>query len=290
VNQKDMPKSQSYYVTNSDSLMNHALNAIAGDTILCAAGTFPVSIRFTNSGTPDNPIVIMGTDSQTVFKPQPGNGILFLSSRHSIHFSRITFDSSFASGAKIEDSSYDIAFSDCIFQNNVSDGLEIVDSDVRIVNCRFLRNALAGIRINGNGSGTPGAVVTNALVAHNTQNGIIVTAAPLTLLQSTISNNGKSGITLTTPAGDVVIKRSIVSFNAGAGLSGLWAAGTANLAVDSLDIFGNDSALSLSPPVAFTTWTSDPLFTDTSNNDYKAGIASEVYALEQQGIIVGYRP
>ena len=82
---------------------------------------------------------------------------------------------------------------------------------------------------------------------------------------------------------------SIISYNAGAGISGLWESGTTSLSLDSLDIFGNQSELSLNPAFAASYWTWDPIFTDRNADDYSLGAAGALYAMEQAGTVIGYR-
>jgi hypothetical protein len=276
-------------VADADTLSAKIFSASAGDTIVVAPGAYHVSLRFANNGTPDKPIVVIGSDSGSVLRAQPTLGILYLSAQHSIRFQRMTFDSSNASGAKIENGCTDIIYSDCVFMDNAFDGLEITDSDVRTSHCMFVRNGKAGIRINGDASGSHLVTVINALLAHNVQDGMTITAAPVDVSHSTISDNGGNGIAITTPAGTVGIRTSIISFNTGDGISGLWDAAAAQLSLDSLDIVSNQAALSLTPAVSPAYWTWDPMFPDRNAGDYSIGSASEIYRLEQQGTVIGYR-
>jgi Right handed beta helix region len=269
--------------------MAQALAAQAGDTIALSSGVFRVSLRFGNSGTADRPIVVAGTDSTTVLMPQPGLGILYISGQHSIRVSGVVFDSSNASGTKVENGSTDIVFDGCVFRNNALDGLEITDSDVRAAHCTFVRNGRAGITVNGDGSGAHTVVLDNVLSAHNVKEGMAVTAAPVSVTRATVSDNDSCGIGVTTPAGTVRIVLSIVSFNAGAGIAGLWSASAAQLSFDSLDVYSNLAAFDLSPVVSPQYFAWDPMFANRDLDDYAVGAASEIYGMEQQGIVVGYR-
>jgi hypothetical protein len=276
-------------VNDKDSLMNKAFTAKPGDTIVLAAGTYPVSLRFGNSGTIERPIVIVGTDSSSVVRAQPGQGILYISGQHSLRLSHIVFDSSFASGAKIENGSTDIVFSDCVFLDNVFDGLEITDSDVRVTNCKLLRNTKAGIRISGDATARYTVTADNVLCAHNTQEGVVIVAAPASITRSTISDNGGSGIAITSPAGAVRVAASIISFNAGAGIYGQWDSAAAQITLDSLDLFSNQQAITLVPVLAPAYWAWDPMFSDRNTDNYSIGAASEIYNMERQGIVIGFR-
>jgi hypothetical protein len=276
-------------VADKDTLMKSIFAATAGDTIALAGGTYPVSLRFGNSGTAARPIVVKGFDSSSVVQAQPGQGILYISGQHSIRFSQIVFDSSFASGVKIENGSSDIAFDNCIFRNNDYDGLEITDSDVRVTNCMFLRNTKAGIRISGDATGRYSVTADNVLCAHNLQEGVAIIAAPASIAHSTISDNGASGIVITSPAGAVRVAASVISFNGGAVVSGQWDSTVAHIALDSLDIFSNQQPLALVPAVSPAYWTGDPMFSDRGADNYSIGPASEIYSMEQLGIIIGYR-
>ena len=276
-------------VADKDTLMKSIFAATAGDTIALAAGTYPVSLRFGNSGTAARPIVVRGYDSNSIVQAQPGLGILYISGQNSIRFSQIVFDSSFASGVKIENGSSDIAFDNCIFRNNDFDGLEITDSDVRVTNCMFLRNTKAGIRISGDATARYAVTADNVLCAHNLQEGVAIIAAPASLAHSTISDNGASGIAITSPAGAVRVVYSIISFNLGAGVSGQWDSTAARITLDSLDIFSNQQPLVLVPAVSPAYWTGDPMFADRGADNYSIGPASEIYSMEQLGIIIGFR-
>jgi hypothetical protein len=288
VNQPAAHASGTAVVSDKDTLMTRIFNAMPGDTVVLAAGVFPVSLRFGSSGTASRPIVFKGSDSSVVHA-QPGLGILYISGQHSLRFSHLVFDSSFASGVKIENGSSDIAFDNCIFRNNDFDGLEITDSDVRATNCVFLRNKKAGIRISGNATAAYAVAVDNALCAHNAQEGVAVIAAPASIAHSTISDNGASGVAITSPAGAVRVAASIVSFNGAAGISGQWDSTAAHIFLDSLDIFSNQQVITISPTVSSFFWTVDPMFTDRVADIYSIGASGEIYRLEQQGIIIGYR-
>jgi hypothetical protein len=277
-------------VADADTLTAKIFSASAGDTIVVSPGTYHVSLRFTNNGTADKPIVVLGSDTGSVLRAQPTLGILYISAQHSIRFQHMTFDSSNASGAKIENGCTDIVFSDCAFIDNAFDGLEITDSDVRANHCTFLRNGKAGVRINGDASGSHSVTLDNILAAHNAQEGVSVTAAPVSVTHATISDNDSNGIILTTPAGVVRVALSIISFNAGAGVAGLWDAASAQLLFDSLDVYSNGSAFTLTPPVSSSYFAWDPLFTDRNADDYSTGPASPVDSMELQGIVIGYRP
>jgi hypothetical protein len=289
VNQPAAHAGSTTIVADKDTLMKTVFAAVAGDTIAIAAGTYPVSLRFGNSGTSAHPIVVKGIDSSSVVHAQPGLGILYISGQHSIRFSHVVFDSSYASGVKIENGSSDIVFDNCTFRNNDYDGLEITDSDVRAANCVFLRNKKAGIRISGDATARHAVTMDNALCAHNTQEGAAIIASPASITHSTISDNGASGIAITSPAGAVRVAASIISFNAGAGISGQWDSTVAHITLDSLDIFSNQQAITLVPALSPAYWAWDPLFTDGGANDYSIGATSEIYRLEQQGIVIGFR-
>ena len=276
-------------VADKDTLMKTIFAAIAGDTIAIAAGAYPVSLRFGNSGTSARPIVVKGFDSSSVVHAQPGLGILYISGQHSIRFLHVVFDSSYASGVKIENGSSDIVFDNCTFRNNDYDGLEITDSDVRATNCVFLRNKKAGIRISGDATARYAVTVDNALCAYNTQEGVAIIASPASITHSTISDNVASGIAITSPAGAVRVVVSIISFNSGAGISGQWDSTAAQITLDSLDIFSNQQALTLVPAVSPVYWAWDPMFADRGANDYSIGATSEIYNMEQLGIIIGFR-
>jgi len=288
-NRHALPAGEKTIVTSQDSLMARALSARAGDTIALAAGTYVVSLRFGSSGTADLPIVLAGTDSTTVVRAQPGLGILYISGQRSIRFSNIVFDSSYASGVKVENGSSDIDFSDCAFRDNALDGLEITDSDVRAARCAFLNNGRNGVRISGDATAGHTAALDNVLSAHNAKEGIAVIATPATVTQATVSDNDSCGISITTPAGAVSVTRSIIAYNAGAAVSGLWDSTVSQVVFDSLDLFLNQQEITLAPASAQQYWTYDPMFANRNACDYSIGPGSEVYLMEQQGIVIGYR-
>jgi hypothetical protein len=291
INQKAQPihPSGTITVSNKDTLIARVLNATAGDTIVVASGIYPVDLRFGNSGTSSQPIVLRGQDTSSIIRPQPGSGILYIGAQHSLRFSHLVFDSSISSGVKIENNSTDIVFDSCVFRNNQLDGLEAVDSDVLLNYCVCLRNTRAGIRVSGDATGHHTVTVNNALLAHNTQEGASINAAPAAIAHSTISDNGSNGIALTSPAGMVRLATSIISYNAGAAVSGQWDTTFAQIQLDSLDLFSNQQTVTLIPAVTPTFWTWNPLFIDHSAGNYSIGTQSELYTLQQQGIVIGYR-
>jgi hypothetical protein len=276
-------------VRNEDTLTARFTTAQPGDTIILAAGVYHASLRFTASGTADHPIVVKGFDTSSIIQAKAGNGILFMSGLSSIRFSNIVFDSSFNSGVKVEFGSTDIVFDQCIFRNNQLDGLEIVDSDLRASNCVFRHNSRSGVRSSGDASGAHTVTLENVLCAHNANEGISLTAAPITVVRATLSDNDSCGMSITTPAGAVIVSASIISFNGGAAIRGLWDTAGSSVTIDSCDIFGNQTEFSLIPAVTPLYWTWDPVFTNRDKDDYSIGAASGVYAMEQQGVVIGYR-
>jgi hypothetical protein len=276
-------------VRNEDTLTARFAAAQPGDTIIIAAGVYHASLRFTAGGTADHPIVVKGFDTSSIIQPEAGDGILFMSGLSSIRFSNIVFDSSLNSGAKVEFGSTDIVFDHCIFRNNQLDGLEIVDSDLRASNCVFRHNGRSGVRASGDASGAHAVTLENVLCAHNADEGISLTAAPITVVRATLSDNDSCGMRITTPAGAVRIAASVISFNAGAAVTGFRDTAASGVSIDSCDIFGNRTEFSLIPAVTPLYWTWDPFFTNRDKDDYSIGAASGVYAMEQQGVVIGYR-
>jgi hypothetical protein len=276
-------------VYDKDTLMSRVKNAVAGDTILIGAGSYEVSLRFLNNGTPSAPIVVAAQDNGVILTAPPNQGPLFISAGSNFRFYNLTFRASASSGVKVEYGSSAVLFDKCTFSDNALDGLEIVDSDVRVVNCSFLRNKLAGIRISGKSTGLDSMVVDNALIAHNGASGIDVTGAVAIVSRCTASNNGGGGFTVASPAGAVSLAKSIVSFNTGSALSGQYDPAVCAVSLDSCDFFANGGALSLTPALAASYFTLDPVFTDTAADDFSIGPSSGIDAMERQGTIIGYR-
>lgn len=292
-------------ISNPDSLSSSIFAAKAGDTLILAAGTFIVDLRFSFSGTRENPIVVRG--------PPGGGAILkaamsdsgrlkdntvIINGQSFIRFEDIVFRNAGNSGVKIESKSSNISFKRCQFDSNGKWGVEVLDSEMEMTDCIVRENG-GGVRAAG-GSGTQFSL-TNTLVVRNRGVGVQGVSAAGEILRCTISDNDSAGIHLISPTGRMRISNTIVSGNKGIGiLRNPGPTDLSDLDVSMSDIWGNqpvDWELSDARPDARDgliqlNLSIDPEFADSAGADYslKPGSVLAGYETQPLPVIIGYRP
>ncbi len=302
-----------HIITKPDSLQGITFVAKAGDSLLIGAGRYPVDLRFTNSGTPDSPIVVRGYPGlRTLFVPaidkntgKPSNSTLILSGRSYIRFEDLEFRGGAISGVKLENGCRNIAFRRCVFDSSAQFGLEVIDSDVDLLDCRLLANG-KGARLQGQEQMDYRVHLYNVLVAGNKGHGLECVTPWGEILNTTIADNDGEGIRVNSPRRALTIANTIVASNGGIGIFREAENGFQDLfQVKESDVWNNNltgtvrinwglQALDSTRAEALknAALDVDPVFNDASRFDYGLNPASLLAGYEKQPlpVIIGYRP
>jgi hypothetical protein len=275
-------------IVNGDTLRERISSAEAGDTIVVGAARMGATLRFSYSGTRDHPIVIQGQKGMTtVFD----SADVVVSGNSYIQFRNIVFRGSSGSSVRLVNNSIGILFEQCRFDSNDAHGLEIVDSDARIQNCIMEHNDGSGIRVSSESMQPHTVVIYNSLIAQNARDGIEVVTVELVLHNVTISDNGGNGIMLADPELDISLAGCLVTFNGSYGVnfnSGF--NGDHLFTVSSTNLYGNtggavEGEFEIPPP--FLTY--EVQYENSAEGNYAPAPGTHIYALEQEGIVIGYR-
>lgn len=197
-------------VKTSPQLQKNINDAVAGDTIVIDTGRYHLHLRFQNSGTAENPIVVIGAPfGRTVIDSSDA----VLSDLSNIRFYNLVFTRSNVSGFKVESHCRQIYFENCVFSYNNDFGLDIVESGVELRNCQVFRNKGSGLRIQGALEVDYPFKAENILVTHNEGHGMNTVSATVLVSNATISHNGQDGVRFEVPDRSVTLMRSCVTFN-----------------------------------------------------------------------------
>jgi hypothetical protein len=282
--------------------------AKAGDSLVIGAGLFPVDLRFTNSGTPDSPIVVRGYPGmRTVLTPmvdkdgKKSTSTMILSGRSHIRFEDIVFRGGGISGAKLENGCRSISFRRCTFDSSAQFGLEVIDSDVDMQDCRLLANG-KGARLQGKEEAAYRIRLQNVLVARNLGHGLETVTPWGEILNCTVADNGGEGIRVNSPRRELTISNTIVSGNSGYGIFREAENGFQDLLhVKVSDVWGHDldrdwylQGLDSARAAALkgANLSVDPQYQDPARLDYRPRPGSVLAGYESQAlpIVIGWRP
>lgn len=235
-------------------------------------------------------IVIRGKPAGTVL--QIVNGCEVANSSR-IQFMNIVFSGTGNGvGIRIRQNCDSIIFLSCQFVNNRGYGLEIDHSrNIIIENCRILHNGETAENAAQSGKGgariSESGVVNlrNVLIAKNTPYGIDINKSPVDLFRCTVSDNAFDGIRYTGEAnnGGVTATATIICYHNRTGvyrndenvLQDIYVGGNRNnrFFSNSKDIDGDPFNVDKNQPVMIA----DPKFADRLNDDYRIGVASELF-------------
>jgi hypothetical protein len=292
-------------IVRSDSLQATTFVAKAGDSLFLGPGTFNVDLRFTNSGTPDSPIVVRGYPGRTtIIRPSvigggSNNSLILTDERKFIRFESLVFRGGVEGNVKLEGKASNISFRNCLFDSSKGPGLEAYDSDMELTDCEVRANAGHGVRVAG--GITPGKRMrfTNVLFVRNGGAGLEGTSQYLELRNCTLANNGTDGIQLISPAQKIDITNSVIAWNNRFGInrqavvdnqellsvaeSILFRNGV-NWGLDAMEA-GRKEALIQANPIV------DPGFIDTLSFNYNPKPGSFLDASEKLAlpVVIGYR-
>jgi parallel beta-helix repeat protein len=217
------------------------------------------------------------------------NGAIFLDSAVFFDIGNLTIRGSSESGIRVLNHSNNITLSNCTIENNKGYGLAVFTSGITVSNCRILNNGEGGIQFNP--SPTDFRLnLNNVLIAKNSGIGISLTSPLADLKFVTISHNDSDGICIVSPSHSFLsIFSSIISFNRGFGIFRQDDSGAeGSIEIGPADLFGN-SLGNLSDGMSGAFLSIDPNFTDTLQNDYSIAPSGEIFNLETEGLIFGYR-
>lgn len=285
-------------LVRSDSLILVTASAKAGDTLLIGIGSFDVDLRFNNSGTADNPIVVRGyPGARTILRvPAGSSSAMILSANQNIQFQDIEF----RGGVQLVAACRNIIFQRCVFDSSAGSGLRVVDSDASLTDCRLTDNG-SGAFIQGVKDGTVSINFKNVLVARNAGSGLDMNIPKGNIRNCTISDNGGDGINVSVPHSPLSIINSIISGNGGTGI--LRQRDTEfqdQPDLQQCDVWGNKVAdwslggmdTTLAADMLKANFSIQPEFVDPANLQYGLRPGSTLAEFEHQAgsLVVGYRP
>jgi len=278
-------------ITTVDSLDKALRTCVPGDTIFLDSGTYVPTgpLQLTFSGEPQKPIVLLGNPANPPVVKDPSGFVL--SSRSWIDVYNITFSGSSGSGLKIENKSMGIKFHNCTFTDNGLYGLDVIDSDVDLFNCIITRNTRSGLNLSSDIEQYHSVNIANVLIAKNQEHGIDALTIGLTVMHSTISDNGGNGLQVRVGERVVVVGSTILSFNGGYGITRFPVDNKAGmLNVSTCVLFANaKGALAVDTVYHPDYLVVNPGFADHIIGDYRIIAGSGIEQLEKQGIVIGYR-
>lgn len=178
--------------------------ANSGDTIYIAAGTYPESVQI---GT--KLLTLIGEDVSTTIIDATGlSTALLIYGGHTISVSNITFSNGTNYNISLSDEFTALIARNIRIIDSVGTGIFANDGSVDIKNVEISGNGNQGIHLNPN---VTTASVVNATISGNTDFGIgTASGAVLNITNSTITNNGKAGLSLNTVTN---IQNTIVAAN-----------------------------------------------------------------------------
>ncbi len=237
-----------YYVRTSGSDENDGLSpdtafltiqkavntAQAGDFIFVGAGTYQEEVSFPNSGTQDNPIVVVA-DVEGEYTGDAGEVVIegvnygfvidgqdnikiygftlrgaslaniYLNNTSNIYLSSLNIAQSQGDGIII-DNSNNIELVNNTVENNQSNGILIQNSSkIQINNNKVFTNQLNGISADNLLSST----IKSNLIIQNQEDGIEIASSQIEILNNTFYQNQESGISLV-GSPNVVIQNNII--------------------------------------------------------------------------------
>ncbi|MDG5816291.1 right-handed parallel beta-helix repeat-containing protein [Chitinispirillales bacterium ANBcel5] len=257
-------------VRNDRELLEAINESSPGDTIVLDSGVYSVSLRFFNTGTEANPIVIIGAP---LHRSVLDSSDVIISNRSHIQFYGLVFANSAVSGVKVEAHSRSIYFENCIFTSNRQYGIEVLESEVTLKNCKVLYNGWSGIRAQGNVISDYKLIGENVLVAHNGLHGINLVSQTLFFQRSTISDNRSQGVRIESANRQADFERCLFTFNGSYGIKRDENGSEQGTFTTQLSVFyGNEAgafdaeASHIEHNVPYISH--DPLFHDRQNGDF----------------------
>ncbi|MDB5106193.1 MAG: Right handed beta helix region [Fibrobacteres bacterium] len=293
-------------IVRSDSLQAKTFLAKPGDSLVLGPGTFQVELQFTNSGTPDSPIVVRGYPGRsTIIRPTVKNGVttnnaMILSKQNYIRFEDLVFRGGTQGTAKVQGQSTNISFRRCLFDSSAGPGLEAFDSDLELTDCEIRANGGVGVKLGG---GTyPGWRMrfTNVLIVRNKGVGLECTSQYLEMKNCTLADNGSHGIQIISPLQTISIANSILSGNLGFGIDRQATNINQDLfVVSESDLFGNASGnwnlpamdSAKAEKLIKANLVVNPDFNDAAAFDYgpKPGSILDAYERQSPTLTIGFR-
>lgn len=281
------------HLANADSITSNLFNAVAGDRFLIGSGTFDVSVRFRNSGTVSQPILIQGqNDLSTRFNISD----VVLDSNANITFSNLVFVGSQTQSVQVQNGCYGIIFRECQFRDNAGRGIVIISSDVSLFDCRIVGNQGGGMVITSSPLRSQTVLLNNVLIANNGGSGVTVTGSNMTVQNATIANHGRQAIYLADPSGDLIVTNSLITNNCGQspnpaiyfanGYSKPYPLAIVNT---NMALNGAKAGDTVNAPLSKAILHYNPMYVASQAQDFVISPNSYLDTLEKAGIIIGYR-
>jgi len=298
-------------IEKADSLQATTFVAKAGDNLFLGAGSFPVDLRFTNSGTVDSPIVVRGYPGMaTILRAVPAkdsagkdtitSSAMILSNRAYIRFEGIVFRHGGVSGIKLEGGCHNITFKHCQFDSSNQWGLEVIDSDIELLDCVVKSNG-GGLTIRPNQASSLHTRLVNNLIVQNRGNGLEAVGIRADITNCTFADNLAEGMRFKQPLQTVTIANTLVTGNHGTGIfREPISLNQDGFSVKECDIWGNQrfdwelDGMDSSRVDALkkANLNLQPEFVDAKSFDYalKPGSVLQTYETQPLPVIIGYRP
>lgn len=269
------------HIKSPDSLLFYLANAAPGDTLIIDGElTVKDLIHFDSSGTPDKPIVLMGSPKMTSVINATGG--IIITNRKYISLVNLVIQNSRASGFKVENGTGSVRLEHCIVRDNTLYGVEAIDSDLGIIDCKIMHNGKSGLRF------APTTVneitLDNVLIVKNHGHGVELVSPSGNLKFVTISNNDSSGINIPTFNHAFSIDNSLITYNHAYGVKATIQPGNAGLITLRNDNFFGNPLGDIDTTGHYSYYTLDPQYADTANDDYSVNPNGPLQGLG----IIGY--
>jgi hypothetical protein len=273
---------------SSDSIVIYLLNAVAGSKFLLANGSFDLkaTIRFNNSGTAKQPILVQGQDSTVI---NMSDVVLDAPNSHII-FNNIQFAASSMQCVLVQNGCTGIVFNRCVFDGNAKRGITIANSDVTLNDC-IIKNGAEAIAITSLPEQSRTVTLNNVVIMNETDYGITVSGTNLIIQNASILRNGGEAIFLASPALNLVVNNTIIANNGGAnpapaiyfegGFTGAYQFTMTNVNM----VYNGANQDTVNAPVTGPILHYDPMFI----NEYEISPSSVLDSLEKAGTVIGYR-
>lgn len=269
------------HLNSPDSLMAYLAAAVPGDTFI-VDGELTVKdlIHFDASGTPEQPIVLMGSPKMTSVINATGG--IIITNRKYISLVNLVIQKSGASGFKVENGTGSVRLENCIIRDNTLYGVEAIDSDLGIVDCKIMRNGKSGLRF----APTTANEITldNVLIVKNHGHGMELVSPSGNFKFITISNNDSSGINIPTFNHAFSIDNSLITYNHDYGIKATIQPANAGLITLRNDNFFGNPKGDIDTTGHYSYYTLEPGYADTASDNFSVNPNGPL-----QGVgIIGY--
>lgn len=257
------------WISDPDDIKKKIESLKPGDTLSIDSGMHEVEIRFRDFGDSSKPLVIQGSPFMNTVLHHPN---FVISHSQNIIIRNLTFLDSRSRGLPIEYYSSAIKLENCNIINSTDNGLVVINSVVSVENCTFRENA-DGIYCNGPDTKLD---VKNVLIVKNRKSGIECNMSQLSISKATISDNGNSGIYLTSQRSPLSIVSTLITYHSSFGIE----RGASDVEMSGISLYhsvffgnasGDFSGDSSKITIDISCKRTDPQFANRELNNYTVG-------------------